>query len=126
MNKAYRLTRKDGAPGIVCDGDGLRGKSGGQPSRPPDLLTRIKEGRYIAPPVRRHYITRRTRNGRLGISDAGRQVTQRAILLVLEPVCAVGLDPPAFGGALLFEDPARFNRPQQLEPSRAFVAELHL
>lgn len=43
MNKAYRLTRKDGAPGIVCDGDGLRGKSGGatfKTSRPPDAHQR--------------------------------------------------------------------------------------
>jgi retron-type reverse transcriptase len=52
MREAYRLTRKDGAPGI----DGMRATDyeANLEANLGDLLARIKSGRYVAPPVRRH------------------------------------------------------------------------
>ena len=54
MREAYRLTRKDGAPGI----DGVIAAEYAQnlAANLTDLLERIKSGRYQAPPVRRVYI----------------------------------------------------------------------
>ena len=54
MREAYRLTRKDGAPGI----DGVTAAEYAQnlEANLSDLLERIKSGRYYAPPVRRVYI----------------------------------------------------------------------
>jgi RNA-directed DNA polymerase len=50
MREAYRLTRKDGAPGI----DGVTAAEYAQnlEANLSDLLERIKSGRYRAPPVR--------------------------------------------------------------------------
>jgi len=54
MKEAYRLTRKDGAPGI----DGVTAAEYAQnlEANLTDLLERIMSGRYQAPPVRRVYI----------------------------------------------------------------------
>src|ERR1700747_1833106 len=54
MREAYRLTRKDGAPGI----DGVTAAEYAQnlEANLSDLLERIKSGRYQAPPVRRGYL----------------------------------------------------------------------
>ena len=54
MKEAYRLTRKDGAPGI--DGVTAVDYAKNLESNLLDLLDRIKSGRYKAPPVRRTYI----------------------------------------------------------------------
>jgi RNA-directed DNA polymerase len=54
MKEAYRLTRKDGAPGI--DGVKADDYAVNLESNLLDLLGRIKSGRYKAPPVRRTYI----------------------------------------------------------------------
>ena len=54
MREAYRLTRKDGAPGI--DGVMAADYEVNLETNLLDLLERIKSGRYIAPPVRRVYI----------------------------------------------------------------------
>jgi RNA-directed DNA polymerase len=50
MLEAYRLTRKDGAPGI--DGVMATEYEANLEAKLDDLLARIKSGRYIAPPVR--------------------------------------------------------------------------
>ena len=54
LREAYRLTRKDGAPGI----DGVMAADYAQnlEANLLDLLGRIKSGCYQAPPVRRAYI----------------------------------------------------------------------
>jgi RNA-directed DNA polymerase len=51
LKEAYRLTRKDSAPGI----DGVTAADYAQnlEANLLDLLARIKSGRYQAPPVRR-------------------------------------------------------------------------
>ena len=54
MNEAYRLTRKDGAPGI--DGVTAADYATNLEVNLLDLLDRIRSGRYKAPPVRRTYI----------------------------------------------------------------------
>jgi retron-type reverse transcriptase len=54
MFEAFRLTRKDGAPGI--DGVTAEDYEANLEVKLTDLLARIKSGRYVAPPVRRHYI----------------------------------------------------------------------
>ena len=54
MKEAYRLTRKDGAPGI--DGMTADDYATNLDVNLLDLLDRIKSGRYKAPPVRRTYI----------------------------------------------------------------------
>jgi len=54
MREAYRLTRKDGAPGI--DGVTAPDYEANLEANLLDLLDRIKSGRYCAPPVRRAYI----------------------------------------------------------------------
>lgn len=54
MKEAYRLTRKDGAPGI--DGVTAADYEANLEANLLDLLERIKSGRYFAPPVRRAYI----------------------------------------------------------------------
>ena len=56
MKEAYRLTRKDGAPGI--DGVMAADYATNLEANLLDLLDRIKSGRYKAPPVRRTYIDR--------------------------------------------------------------------
>lgn len=51
MKKAYRLTRKDGAPGI--DGVTAADYEANLEANLVDLLDRIKSGRYRAPPRKR-------------------------------------------------------------------------
>jgi RNA-directed DNA polymerase len=54
MKEAFRLTRKDGPPGI--DGVTAAEYAENLEANLLDLLDRIKSGRYQAPPVRRVYI----------------------------------------------------------------------
>jgi RNA-directed DNA polymerase len=54
MKEAFRLTRKDGAPGI--DGVTAAEYAENLEANLLDLLDRVKSGRYQAPPVRRAYI----------------------------------------------------------------------
>jgi RNA-directed DNA polymerase len=99
MLEAYRLTRKDGAPGI--DGVTATDYEATLEANLDDLLARIKSGRYIAPPVRRHYIPKADGTQRpLGIPTLEDKVAQRAILLLLEPIyetdflsCSYGFRP---------------------------------
>ena len=99
MKEAYRLTRKDGAPGI--DGVTAADYATNLEANLLDLLDRIKSGRYKAPPVRRAYIPKTDGSRRpLGIPTLEDKLAQRATLMVLEAVyeqdflsCSYGFRP---------------------------------
>ena len=99
MMEAWRLTRKDGAPGI--DGVTAADYEANLQANLLDLLERIKSGRYQAPPVRRTYIPKADGTQRpLGIPTLEDKVAQRAIVMVLETVyeqdfldCSYGFRP---------------------------------
>jgi RNA-directed DNA polymerase len=96
MKEAYRLTRKDGAPGI----DGVKADhyATNLESNLLDLLDRIKSGRYKAPPVRRTYIPKADGSRRpLGIPTFEDKLAQRAIVMVLEAVYEQDFLPCSFG-----------------------------
>jgi group II intron reverse transcriptase/maturase len=96
MKEAYRLTRKDGAPGI--DGVMAKGYEANLEANLLDLLERIKSGRYVAPPVRRVYIPKADGSRRpLGIPTFEDKIAQRAIVMVLEPIYEQDFLPCSFG-----------------------------
>ena len=96
MKEAYRLTRKDGAPGI--DGVKADDYATNLDANLVDLLDRIKSGRYRAPPVRRTYIPKADGSRRpLGIPTFEDKVAQRAIVMVLEAVYEQDFLPCSFG-----------------------------
>ena len=96
MQEAYRLTRKDGAPGI--DGVTADDYATNLDANLLDLLERIRSGRYQAPPVRRAYIPKTDGSRRpLGIPTFEDKVAQRAIVMVLEVVYEQDFLPCSFG-----------------------------
>src|SRR5437868_13113247 len=96
MKEAYRLTRKDGAPGI--DGVTADDYATNLQANLADLLERIKSGRYKAPPVRRTYIPKADGWQRpLGIPTFEDKVAQRAIVMVLEAVYEQDFLPCSWG-----------------------------
>ena len=96
MREAYRLTRKDGAPGI--DGVTAADYEAQLEANLLDLLERIKSGRYRAPPVRRVYIPKADGSQRpLGIPTFEDKVAQRAIVMVLEAIYEQDFLPCSYG-----------------------------
>jgi RNA-directed DNA polymerase len=96
MKEAYRLTRKDGAPGI--DGVTAATYEMDLEGNLRDLLGRIKSGRYQAPPVCRAYIPKADGTERpLGIPTFEDKVAQRAIAMVLEAVYEQDFLPCSYG-----------------------------
>jgi group II intron reverse transcriptase/maturase len=96
MFEAWRLTRKDGAPGI--DGVTAADYEANLETNLLDLLNRIKSGRYVAPPVRRHYIPKADGTKRpLGIPTLEDKLAQRAILMLLEPIYETDFLPCSYG-----------------------------
>jgi RNA-directed DNA polymerase len=96
MMEAYRLTRKDGAPGI--DGATAADYEVNLEANLLDLLERIKSGRYRAPPVRRAYIPKADGSQRkLGIPTFEDKVAQRAVTMVLEAVYEQDFLPCSYG-----------------------------
>ena len=96
MKEAYRLTRKDGAPGI--DGVMAADYASNLEANLLDLLERIKSGRYQAPPVRRVYIPKADGSRRpLGLPTFEDKVAQRAIVMVLELVYEQDFLPCSYG-----------------------------
>jgi RNA-directed DNA polymerase len=96
MLEAWRLTRKDGAPGV--DGVTASDYEANLEANLLDLLERIKSGRYVAPPVRRHYIPKADGSKRpLGIPTLEDKLAQRAILMLLEPIYETDFLPCSYG-----------------------------
>src|ERR1700704_6335772 len=96
MQEAYELTRKDGATGI--DGVTATDYEANLEANLMDLLSRIKSGRYRAPPVRRSYIPKADGTQRpLGIPTFEDKVAQRAIAMVLEAVYEEDFLPCSYG-----------------------------
>jgi RNA-directed DNA polymerase len=96
MKEAYRLTRKDGAPGI--DGVTAATYEVNLEANLRGLLDRIKSGRYQAPPVRRAYIPKADGTERpLGIPTFEDKVAQRAIAMVLEAIYEQDFLPCSYG-----------------------------
>lgn len=96
MKEAYRLTRKDGAPGI--DGVTAADYATNLEANLLDLLGRIKSGRYQAPPVRRAYIPKADGSRRpIGLPTFEDKVAQRAIVMVLEAVYEQDFLPCSYG-----------------------------
>jgi RNA-directed DNA polymerase len=96
MKEAYRLTRKDGAPGI--DGVTAATYEANLEVNLQDLVNRIKSGRYQAPPVRRVYIPKADGTQRpLGIPTFEDKVAQRAIAMVLEAIYEQDFLPCSYG-----------------------------
>ncbi|HEX8784289.1 MAG TPA: reverse transcriptase domain-containing protein [Steroidobacteraceae bacterium] len=96
MKEAYRLTRKDGAPGI--DGVTAAEYEVNLEANLLDLLDRIKSGRYRAPPVRRAYIPKADGSQRaLGIPTFEDKVAQRAVTMVLEDIYEQDFLPCSYG-----------------------------
>ena len=96
MLEAYRLTRKDGAPGI--DGVTAADYEVNLEVNLSDLLDRIKSGRYRAPPVRRAYIPKADGSQRmLGIPTFEDKVAQRAVTMLLEAIYEQDFLPCSYG-----------------------------
>jgi len=96
MMEAYRLTRKDGAPGI--DGATAKAYKENLEANLKNLLDRIKSGRYQAPAVRRTYIPKADGTKRpLGIPTFEDKVAQRVIAMVLEAVYDQDFLPCSYG-----------------------------
>src|SRR5262245_27847780 len=98
MREAYRLTRKDGAPGI----DGVTAAEYAQnlEANLSDLLERMKSSRNQAPPVRRVYIPKGDGAGSprpLGLPTFEDKVAQRAIVMVLEAIYEQDFLPCSYG-----------------------------
>jgi group II intron reverse transcriptase/maturase len=97
MREAYRLTRKDGAPGI--DGATAADYEANLEANLGDLLDRIKSGRYQAPPVRRVYIPKTDGKSQrpIGIPTFEDKVAQRAVTMLLEPIFETDFLPGSYG-----------------------------
>jgi group II intron reverse transcriptase/maturase len=101
LQEAYRLTRKDGAPGV--DGQTAAAYEENLEENLRSLLDRFKSGSYKAPPVRRVYISKESDPSKkrpIGVPTFEDKVLQRAVAMVLEAVyeqdfldCSYGFRP---------------------------------
>jgi group II intron reverse transcriptase/maturase len=97
LKDAFRLTRKDGAPGI--DGRTAREYEEHLEENLKSLLQRAKSGTYRAPPVRRKHIPKGTgkETRPIGIPTFEDKVLQRAIVMLLEPIFEQDFHDGSFG-----------------------------
>jgi RNA-directed DNA polymerase len=96
LREAFRLTRKDAAPGV--DGQNAEDYGRDLENNLASLLTRFRKGTYYAPPVKRVHIPKgdgRTRP--IGIPTFEDKVLQRAVAMVLGAIYEQDFHPGSFG-----------------------------
>lgn len=100
LKRAYRLTRKSGAPGV--DAQTAADYAANLEENLQSLLDRAKSGRYKAPPVKRVHIPKGNGDATrpIGIPTFEDKVLQRAVVMVLETIyeqdfldCSYGFRP---------------------------------
>lgn len=99
MREAYRLTRKNGAPGV--DGQTAAEYEQDLEGNLERLIGLAKTGNYRAPPVRRVHIPKDNGSTRpIGIPTLEDKVLQRSVVMLLEPIyehdfmdCSYGFRP---------------------------------
>mgnify|MGYP001375954101 FL=1 len=99
LHEAYQQTRKSGAPGV--DGQTAAEYEADLEGNLRRLWQRMKDGSYVAPPVRRVYIPKGEGKTRpIGIPTFEDKVAQRAVAMVLEAIfeqdfldCSFGFRP---------------------------------
>src|SRR5215475_6034695 len=82
LREAYRRTRKDSAPGI----DGVTAETYAEylEENLRDLHARLRSGRYQAPPVKRHWLSKADGSPRaIGLPTFEDKIVQRAVTMLL-------------------------------------------
>jgi group II intron reverse transcriptase/maturase len=98
MREAYHRTRKGGAEGV--DGQTAEQYAERLEENLQDLLERAKSGTYKAPPVRRVFIPKGSKQGEvrpIGIPTFEDKVLQRGVQMVLEPLYEQDFLPCSYG-----------------------------
>ncbi len=98
LKEAYRLTRKDGATGI--DGQTAADYANRLEANLASLAERAHTGAYFAPPVKRAFIPKgpgTTELRGIGIPTFEDKVLQRAVVMLLEPICEQDFLPCSYG-----------------------------
>ena len=88
LREAFYRTRKNGAPGV--DGQTWSEYAKNLEDNLQSLLDRAKSGTYRAPPVRRVHIPKggsTTETRPIGMPTLEDKVLQRAVVMLLEPIC---------------------------------------
>ena len=82
LREAYRRTRKDSAPGI--DGVTAEQYAAHLEENLRDLHERLRSGRYQAPPVKRHWLSKAEGSQRpIGLPTCEDKIVQRAVTMLL-------------------------------------------
>jgi len=86
LGYAFKKLSKDKAPGI--DGQTVKEYGRELHRNLPNLLNRVKSGKYVAPPVRRVEIPKEKRGEKrlIGIPTTEDKLLQRAVVMLLEPI----------------------------------------
>jgi group II intron reverse transcriptase/maturase len=85
LREAYRLTRKDKAPGV--DKVTAKEYAGNLDDNLMDLHERLRTGRYIAPPVERVWVEKDANSDRpIGKPTFEDKIVQRAVVMLLEAI----------------------------------------
>ncbi len=98
LKEAFRVTRKDGAPGV--DGQNATDFALNLDEKLKALLNRAKTSSYRAPPVRRVNIPKgsgKNETRPIGIPTFEDKVLQRAVTMMLEPIYEEEFLPYSFG-----------------------------
>jgi RNA-directed DNA polymerase len=96
LREAFRLTRKDGAPGV--DGQNAEDYARDLENNLASLLTRFRKGTYYAPPVKRVHIPKGDGRMRpIGIPTFEDKVLQRAVAMVLGAIYEQDFHPGSYG-----------------------------